>query len=112
MEDSDNTKLFKCRCSGYNKMERRCKQRVLLPIKMKWTCVDHSINYEATNMKESKGHVFFICKKNSKQVIQIRHKFYNEGRIKYLINDLTNSRYVEPEEFYDLPEQYNFHIKS
>ena len=112
MEKSDNTKLFKCRCSGYNTKEKRCKQRVLLPIKMKWTCVDHTIDYEATNMKESNGRVFFIQIKNTRQVIQIRHKFYNEGRIKYLINDLTNFRYVEPTEFYDLPEDYTFDIKS
>jgi hypothetical protein len=102
--------FYKCRCAGTTTKDRRCKQKVLLPMKMKWTCVDHTIDYETTKMEETKANVFHLAPKQGGEVVEIRHKFYIDGKVNYVIYTPDHSKSVDANQFYQVPSHLDFYI--
>jgi hypothetical protein len=95
------------RCCGENKQGRRCKQTCILPIKRRWTCIDHTLDYEACSMEATKARTFYLISQGGSNV-EIRSKFYIKGKIHYLIERDSESLYVNKDEFYTIPSEYQF----
>jgi hypothetical protein len=99
------------RCSGLNIEGRRCKHKAFLPKDRIWTCVDHTIDYESSNMEETKARRFYMIKEEDYRdymVQEVRSKFYQDGKIRYMIAKCNQVSFVSREDFYDVPSGMEF----
>lgn len=91
----------------------RCDREVQVPknrCRGPQYCSDHESRNDVP-MVESNGNVFYISKKGSSKVEEIRNKVYLNSGIKYLIQFhklKSQSKWVSEEEFYTIPETHEF----
>jgi len=93
----------------------RCNREVQVPknqCREPQYCSDH-VSRNDVPMSESNGNVFYISKKESSKVEEIRNRVYLDSGIKYLINIKSSnskwiSKWITEEEFYTIPETHKF----